>query len=401
VPQPVTSRLGPSDHVCVTGATGFIGSAVVRALVDRGCTVRAMVEPGVDRTNIEKLDVELVEADVRDADAVGRALTGIRVVFHTAALYRFWASRPELFYDVNVGGTGNVLAAAGASGCGVVYTSTVGTIGLRPDGAPADEEVVTDVEHLFGNYKRSKYVAEHETLRQAAAGLPVVLTHPTFPLGEGDRAPTPTGQLVVDFLNGRIPAFVDTALNVVDVDDVAEGHILAAEQGRSGRSYILGGQNMELVDILGVLADHTGLPRPRRRIPARAALGVARTSELVQGRILRRPPAVPIEAALMSTTRMVFDDSRARRELGYATGDAAAAIRRSADWYVAQGYVRPERLERMARTAAPGGRPDETAAPGGRPDGTAAPGGRPDETAAPGGPPDETAGPVGRRADRR
>ncbi len=344
----MTSPLGRADQVCVTGATGFIGSAIVRALLGRGCAVRAMVEPGVDQTNIQKLDVEVVETDVRDGDAVRRALTGTRVVFHTAALYRFWARRPQLFYDVNVGGTRNVLAAATASGCGVVYTSTVGTIGLRADGAPADEDVVADIEHLFGSYKRSKYVAEHETLRHAAAGLPVVITHPTFPLGDGDRAPTPTGQLVVDFLNGRIPAYVDTALNVVDVDDVAQGHLLAAESGRSGRSYILGGENMELVDILGVLADHTGLPRPRGRLPASAALGAGRASELIQGRLLRRSPAIPMEAARMSTTRMVFDDSRARRELGYRTGAAADAIRRSADWYAAEGYVRPERLRRMS-----------------------------------------------------
>jgi dihydroflavonol-4-reductase len=366
VPEPVARHLGHSDHVCVTGATGFIGSAIVRALVDRGCTVRAMVEPAIDQTNIAKLDVEVLEADVRDADAVRRGLTGASVVFHTAALYRFWARRRQLFYDVNVGGTRNVLAAARSSGCGVVYTSTVGTIGLRADGTPSDEEVVTDVEHLFGSYKRSKYVAEHEALRHAAAGVPVVITHPTFPLGEGDRAPTPTGQLIVDFLNGRVPAFVDTALNVVDVDDVAEGHILAAERGRPGRSYILGGENMELVDILGVLADHTGLPRPRGRIPAQVALGVGRASELVQGRLLRRPPAIPLEAARMSTTRMVFDDSRARREVGYTSGPAAAAIRRSADWYMAEGYVRPERLERISRTAGPGGRLGETAGPGGR-----------------------------------
>jgi dihydroflavonol-4-reductase len=310
-----------------------------------------MVEPAVDQTNIEKLDVEVVEADVRDAGAVRRALAETTVVFHTAALYRFWASRSQLFYDVNVGGTRNVLGAAVALGCGVVYTSTVGTIGLRADGTPANEEDVTDIEHLFGSYKRSKYVAEHEALRHAAAGLPVVIIHPTFPLGEGDRAPTPTGQLIVDYLNGRIPAYVETALNVVDVDDVAEGHVLAAERGRSGRSYILGGENMDLVEILGVLSDHTGLPRPRGRIPAVAALAAGGASELVQGRVFRRTPAIPMEAARMSTTRMVFDDSRARRELGYASRPAAAAIRRSADWYLAEGYVRPERLERVSQAA--------------------------------------------------
>lgn len=338
--------LGRSDRVCVTGATGFIGSAIVRALVDRGCEVRAVVEPGVDRANIERLDVEIVEGDVRDAKAMRGAAAGTRVLFHTAALYRFWASEPASFYDINVCGTRNVMDAAGAAGCGVVYTSTVGTIGLHPDGTPSDEDTAADIGHLFGHYKRSKYVAEHETLRLAAAGLPVVLAHPTFPLGAGDRAPTPTGKLVVDFLNGRIPAYVDTALNVVDVDDVALGHLLAAERGRSGRSYILGGENLGLAEILGILAEHAGLPEPRLRIPAGVARGVGRLSEMVQGRLLHRPPAVPLEAALMSTTMMVFDDSRARRELGYEPGPAAAAIRRSADWYMDQGYVRSERLRR-------------------------------------------------------
>ena len=375
--QPVRRPLGRSDQVCVTGATGFIGSAIARALLDRGCAVRAVVEPAIDRTNIEKLDVEVVEADVRDADAVGRALAGVAVVFHTAALYRFWARQRRLFYEVNVGGTRNVLTAAGASRCGVVYTSTVGTIGLRPDGTPADEDDVTEIEHLFGSYKRSKYVAEHEALRHAAAGLPVVITHPTFPLGQGDRAPTPTGQLVVDFLNGRIPAYVDTALNVVDVDDVAEGHILAAERGGSGRSYVLGGENMELVEVLRVLAEHTGLPRPRGKIPAPAALAVGRASELVQGRLLRRAPAVPFEAARMSTTRMVFDDSRARRELGYTSGPAADAIRRSADWYLAEGYVRPQRVARLSRAPRGDGRPGRPAREDGRPGRPAREDGRP------------------------
>jgi dihydroflavonol-4-reductase len=355
VDEHAETSLGSSDHVCVTGATGFIGSAIVRALVDRGCEVRAVVEPGVDRANVEHLDVEIVEGDVRDAKSMHRALAGIRVLFHTAALYRFWADQPATFYDINVSGTRTVMGAAGAAGSGVVYTSTVGTIGLHPEGTPSDEDVAADIGHLFGQYKRSKYVAEHEILRLAAAGLPVVLTHPTFPLGTGDRAPTPTGKLVVDFLNGRIPAYVETTLNVVDVDDVARGHLLAAERGRSGRSYILGGENLRLVEILGILAEHTGLPGPRYRIPGRVARGVGLVSELVEGRILRRPPTVPLEAALMSTTTMAFDDARARKELGYSPGPAAAAIRRSADWYLEQGYVRSSRLHQAREPA--GARP--------------------------------------------
>ncbi len=335
----------------VTGASGFVGSAVTRALLARGVAVVALLQPGRDHRVVDGLEIERVPADLRDGDAVRKAVDGCRMVFHVAAVYRFWTRDPDEFYDVNVGGTRHVLAAAGDAGCErVVYTSTVGTIGLADhDGAPpADETSVARVDHLFGAYKQSKYVAEHEVLRAAAQGLPVTLVQPTFPVGPRDHSPTPSGKLVLDFLKGRMPGYVETSLNVVDVEDVAAGHLLAAERGQRGRSYILGGENLELREILSLLAEITALPRPTRRFPRQLALMAAHVSEADEGRLLRRQPSVPLEGTRMATTRMVFDDSRARRELGYTSRTARVALARSARWYADNGYVVPARLAQIA-----------------------------------------------------
>jgi dihydroflavonol-4-reductase len=340
----------PSDRVAVTGAAGFIGSAVTRALLARGADVVALLQPGADRENVNGLDLECVEVDLRDSSGVRKAVDGARIVFHIAALYRFWSADPNEFYDVNVGGTVNVLGAARESGCErLVYTSTVGTVGLdrTESGAPADERDWPRVEHLFGQYKRSKYVAEHEVLRAGAEGLPVVLVQPTLPVGPRDRVPTPTGRIVLDFLNGRIPGYVETSLNVVDVADLAAGHVAALEYGRQGRSYILGGENLSFRQILGALADETGLPRTRLRVPGSLALGAAYVSEIIEGRIARRPPSVPLEGAKMATTQMIFSDARARAELGYESRPAADALARSARWFAENGYVSPKRLDRI------------------------------------------------------
>jgi dihydroflavonol-4-reductase len=301
---------------------------------------------------LDGLGVERVDGDLRDPAAVRAALAGCRAVFHVAALYRFWASNPQDFYDVNVGGTRNVLdAARQAKTAKVVYTSTVGTLGLHDSGAPADETSYPEISHLFGSYKRSKYVAEHEVLRAAAEGLPVSLVMPTFPLGPRDTAPTPTGRLIVDFLNGRVPGYVNTVLNVAHVDDVARGHILALEKGGQGRSYILGGQNLVLQQLLRTLASLTGLPEPRIRVPRSVSLAAAWTSQLVEGRVLQRQPSIPLEAARMSTTQMAFNDSRAREELGYTSRPAALALEASARWYVDNGFVVDRRREKIRWTS--------------------------------------------------
>jgi len=342
--------LHSGDAVLVTGAGGFIGSAIVRALLPLGVEVVATVEPGGREENLKGLDIKVVPVDIRQRDDVFEVMKGVRAIFHTAAVFRFWARYPHIFYDVNVQGTRNVLDAASAAACErIVYTSTVATIGLdgTSSGHAAHEGIAARIDHLHGLYKQSKYVAEHEVLRAAAEGAPVTLVHPTFPLGPRDIRPTPTGKVILDFLNGRMPAYVDTAVNVVHVDDLAQGHLLALERGRNGRSYILGGENLSMRDLLMTLASRTGLPAPTRQIPR--ALGVAAgvVSDLVEGRLLRREPRVPLEAARMSTTHMIFDSSRATAELGFEPRPAFEAIEDSARWFVENGYVTPQRASRI------------------------------------------------------
>ena len=336
----------------VTGASGFIGSAVVRALLGDGYSVRALCEPVRSDDNLAGLPVERIVGDIRDAAVLDRAVAGVSTVFHLAAVYRFWAADPALFYDVNVGGTLNVIRAAAQAGCEkVVYTSTVGTIGVAENSRLSSEDTLVHFEHLFGHYKRSKYLAEHELLRAGAAGLPVVLVHPTFPVGERDTAPTPTGRTIIEFLNGRIPAYVDTALNVVHVDDVARGHVLAAQRGAIGRSYILGGENMSLEQMLATLADVCGLPAPRVRVSPRTVLPIVRGAEWFEASVLHREPTLPSEPVRMATTRMEYDTGRARTELGYSSMPARTALLRAARWFVDNGFVKDARVEKIRRAA--------------------------------------------------
>jgi len=352
-----------SEPVLVTGASGFIGSAVVRALIDTGHQVRALCEPGRDDANLAGLDVDRFVGDIRDTRTLDAAADGVSTVFHLAAVYRFWAADPAVFYDVNVGGTTNVLRAVERAGTArLVYTSTVGTIGVAEYCRLSSEDSPVHFEHLFGHYKRSKFLAEHEVLRAGATGLPVVLVHPTFPVGERDTAPTPTGRTIIEFLNGRIPAYVDTALNVVHVDDVARGHVLAAQRGAPGRSYILGGDNMTLHEMLATLADICGLPTPRVRLSPRAVLPIVRGSEWVQSTVLKREPTLPSEPVRMATTRMEYDTSRARAELGYTSIPARVALARAAHWFVDNGFVKGTRANRIRRSAAFGPQLDHASA---------------------------------------
>ena len=342
-----TAGIERGDRVVITGASGFIGSAVARAAQAAGAQVVAVVEPGAGDGNLRAIDAERIVADIRDAGAVAAACAGARFVFHLAAIYRFWARDPQVFYDVNVGGTLNVLAAARAAGCErLVFTSTVGVLGLGGTrrGQPADERSAADIAHLFGHYKRTKFTAEHEVLRAAAEGLDACIVLPTFPLGPGDVRPTPTGKVVLDFLNGKMPGFVDTAMNVTHVDDLARGHLAALERGGRGRSYILGGENLSMRAILQTLAQYSGLPMPRLRIPRGVVLAAGAASEVIEGRLLRREPRVPLEAARMSATRMIFSDVRARTEIGHTSRPARDAIEESARWFADNGYVSAGRL---------------------------------------------------------
>ena len=346
----MSDPLGPGDRVVVTGAAGFIGSAVTRALLARGVDVVALVEPGAPAGNLDSLDVQRRVADITDPASLAGVFTGARACFHLAAKFGFWPKDPTSFYDVNVRGSQHVVRAASDAGVErIVYTSTVATLGLwhTKDGRPSNEDDVADLSHLYGNYKRSKYVAEHEVLRLCAQGAPVVLVLPTMPHGPFDHRPTPSGKVVLDYLNAKMPGYVDTAMNVAHVDDLATGHLLAFERGRNGRSYICGGDNVSMRELLSTLATVTGLPRADRRFPSRLPLVVGRVSQMVQGDLLRREPFVPYEAAQMATTAMTFDDTRARVELGYQSRPAAEALYDSARWFVEHGYVRTDRVAQL------------------------------------------------------
>jgi dihydroflavonol-4-reductase len=342
--------LARGDRVVVTGAAGFIGSAVTRALLARGVHVVALLEPGADRSNLDGLDVECRDVDVTIASHLDGVFDGARFCFHLAAKFGFWPKDPSSFYAINVSGSQNVIGAAVEAGVErIVYTSTVATLGLwkTKEGRPSNEDDVADLSHLYGNYKQTKYVAEHEVLRLAAQGAPVVLVLPTMPHGPFDHRPTPSGKVVLDYLNGRIPGFVDTAMNVAHVDDLAEGHLLALERGSQGRSYICGGDNISMARLLGILSRVTGLPPAERRFPSAFPMIAGRLSQFIEGDLLRREPRIPIEAAQMASTTMTFDDSRARAELGYRSRPAAAALYESARWFADHGYVSAERLAQL------------------------------------------------------
>lgn len=324
----------------VTGGTGFVGAHVVRALLAKSLRVRCLVRTGRKRTNLEGLPVGLVEGDLADPPSLARAMSGVSTLYHVAADYRLWTPDPAELHRTNVGGTENVLAAASEAGVArVVYTSSVGALGLAADGSPASEETPVDRDAIVGHYKRSKFDAERVAEAWAARGLSVVIVNPSTPIGEFDVKPTPTGQLVVDFLNRRMPAYVDTGLNVVDVRDVAAGHLLAAGKGRPGEKYILGNRNLTLKEILGMLAAITGLPAPTLRLPHAIPLAAAAVDTFLAG-LLGRPPRVSLESVRMSRHRMFFDASKAVRELGLPQSPVKDALARSVRWFRENGYVR-------------------------------------------------------------
>jgi dihydroflavonol-4-reductase len=336
----------------VTGATGFLGNHVARQLVTRGERVRALVRPSSQLRALEGVAAEHVVGDLRDAASLAAALEGVEGVFHVAADYRLWARRPEEIYQSNVEGTRNLLEAAHRSGVErFVYTSTVGTIAVPRPGSLPNEETRAELREMIGHYKRSKFLAEQEALRAAARGLPVVIVNPTTPVGPGDWKPTPTGRLILDFMRGRMPAYVDTGLNLVPVEDAARGHLLAAERGRVGQRYILGGLNLTLKEILRMLSGVTGRPAPQVRLPHTVAL-LTGYADWVVSRLLGREPQIPLDGIRFARHKMFVDGSKAARELGFHSGSVEEALERAARWYQANGYVGAGSTDRVARAHA-------------------------------------------------
>ncbi len=323
----------------VTGASGFVGSAVLRHLVDAGHEVRVLLRPTSDRRNIEGVACEPVLGDLTDMASLREAAAGCDAVFNVAADYRMWVPDHDEMYRANVDGTRNILLAAAEAGVKrIIQTSSVAAIGYRDDGAPADEDTPGDLARMIGPYKRSKYLADVEARRLAAEeGVPVVVVNPSAPFGPRDIKPTPTGGMVVAFGRGRMPAYIDTGLNVVHVDDVARGHVLAHERGAIGERYILGGDNMSLRDILVTLADHLGRAAPRVRLPRLPLFPVAWVSEAI-GRIAGFEPSLTLNALRMAKRRMYYSSAKAGRELGYEPRPGPDALRAAADWYRDNGY---------------------------------------------------------------
>ena len=323
----------------MTGATGLVGSAVVRALLQKGHRVRVFVRPSSDRRNLADLSVEISEGSLEDVQSLARAVAGCRFVYHVAADYRIWVPDPAPMFRANVAGTRDLLLAALEAGVErMIYTSSVATLGLVPDGS-ADETTPSSAEDMIGPYKRSKFEAE-ELAREFARqrGAPVVIVNPSTPVGPGDVKPTPTGRLILEAARGQMPAFVDTGLNIVHVDDVAAGHLAAAEKGRIGERYILGGQNLSLAEILAMVSRTVGRRPPRLRVPHTMLFPVAFGAELA-ARITGREPFVTLDGLRMSRKKMYFTSDKASRELGYKPRLAREAIADAVSWFKTNGYL--------------------------------------------------------------
>jgi len=319
----------------VTGAAGFVGWHIASKLLERGETVSALVR---DPARLRELDgVEAVQGDLRDPESLGRAVAGCGVVYHAAADYRLWTRDPQEMYRSNVDGTRHVLDAARRNGIErVVYTSTVGCIGIPKEGI-GDEQIPVGIEDMQGPYKRSKFLAEKVALEFAGSGFPVVIVNPTAPVGDHDFKPTPTGKMLVDFVRGAMPAFLDTGLNVVDVRDVAQGHLDACDRGRVGERYILGAENLTLESIFGTLAKAVGRPAPRIRIPYAIAYAAGVVSTAWAG-VTGKEPLAPLDGVKMARKKMWVRHDKAAQELGYAPDPAAAALERAVEWFRANGY---------------------------------------------------------------
>ncbi|HEY2548298.1 MAG TPA: hopanoid-associated sugar epimerase [Candidatus Acidoferrum sp.] len=335
----------------VTGASGFLGSHVARQLVARGEPVRVLMRASSTNRAVADLSLEYVTGDLRDPASLDHALAGVNYVFHVAADYRLWARKSREIYDSNVEGTKNLLAAAKRANVEkFIYTSTVATIAVDRPELPT-EATNARLEEMIGHYKRSKWMAEREALNAAKEGLPVVVAMPTTPVGPGDWKPTPTGKIILDFLNGKMPGYVETGLNFVGAEECAEGHLLVAEKGKVGERYLLGAENLTLKAMLDALAKITGLPAPTLKIPHGVALGVAYMNTMFS-RLIGREPQIPVEGVKIARHMMFVDCTKAQRELGYKPGSVAAALERAVRWYESNGYIKPRRAKKMLRAKA-------------------------------------------------
>jgi dihydroflavonol-4-reductase len=323
----------------VTGASGFVGAAVARSLVNAGWQVRALVRPGSDRTNLQGLPLDIAVGDLTLPASLADALADCEALFHVAADYRLGAPDPSQLYRTNVEGTRNLLTAAMHAGVGkIVYTSSVATVGIPSDGSPGDEQTPVSLAAMIGHYKRSKFLAEQVVLDAVRAGAPAVIVNPSTPVGPGDVKPTPTGQLVLDAAAGRMPAYVDTGLNIVHVDDVAAGHLLAFHRGRAGERYILGGEDMTLRDILEYIARRVGRKPPRIRLPYAVVLPIACVAEVL-AKITGRSGRVTLEGVRMSRKHMFFSSAKAVRELGYRWRPPLEAFDDAVRWFGERGLL--------------------------------------------------------------
>ena len=323
----------------VTGATGFLGSHVARQLVERGEEVRVLARASSDVRALEGLGAERVTGDLRDAASLESALAGVTRIYHVEADYRLWARDSREIYESNVNGTRNLLDGARRAGIEkFIYTSTVATIAVPHHAELPNEATQASIGEMIGHYKRSKFMAEQCVLQAAEQGMPVVIVNPTTPVGPGDWKPTPTGKIIVDFMNGRMPGYVDTGLNFVPVEDCARGHLLAAERGRIGERYILGGLNLTLKGMLDMLAAVTGRRAPRWKIPHALAYAAGCLDTAVS-RVMGREPHIPLEGVRMARHKMFVDASKAGRELGFVAGPMEAAVARAARWYESNGYI--------------------------------------------------------------
>jgi dihydroflavonol-4-reductase len=335
----------------VTGAAGFLGSHVARQLVARGEDVRVLLRPSSQNRAIADLPLEYVTGDLRDPASLDRAMKNIRRVFHVAADYRLWAKRSREIYDSNVGGTKNILAAAKRARVEqFIYTSTVATIAVDRPTRP-NESTAARLEEMVGHYKRSKWMAEREALNAAKEGLPVIVAMPTTPVGPWDWKPTPTGKIIVDFLNGNMPGYVETGLNFIGVEECAAGHLLVSDKGKVGQRYLLGGENLTLKQMLDTLSRITGLRAPSMKIPHGLAL-VAAYGSTIFSRLIGKEPGITIEGVKIAQHMMFVDCSRAQKELGFKPGSVAAALDRAVRWYEANGYVTARRARRIVHAAA-------------------------------------------------